>query len=203
MNERELKAYIAKQYQGIQPYQTVEFRGKIIHRGTERCWLSWENIEKLGIDWKGKKVLDVGSYFGFFSTKVLRSGAKEVVALDQKQDALAVCRTVLTANGFNNFQTIQRRLDETESRIPGGFDVTLVLNCLHHIKSASGDNFDAILGNLFSSAKEIVFEVNQTNIEDVKKIADKSGCELVKQIKSHRKNKTGSREILHFRMGSK
>lgn len=198
MKEQDLKTYINKQYEGCQPYQTVEFNGKIIHRGTERCWLSWENIQKLGIDWKGKRVCDIGSYFGYFSTKVLRSGAKEVVALDNREEILDVCRTVLKANGFDNFETIKRPLSKDEIRVPDGFDITLVLNCIHHIKTCSGDKFNLLLDNVFSSAKEIVFELNATNVQEVKEAAKRNSVKLVKDIQSHRKNPTGIRRILYF-----
>lgn len=198
MNEKELKAYIDEQYKGCQPYQTVEYNNKIIHRGTESCWASWANIQKLGIDWRDKKVCDIGSYFGYFSTKVLRAGAKELTALDNRDEILEVCRTVLKANGFNNFNTVQRALGKNEVRIPEGFDVTLVLNCLHHIKKCCEDSFDQLMDNLFNSTKSLVFEINANNVQEVKEAAKRNSAKLVKDIPSHRKNPTGQRRILYF-----
>ena len=191
MTKSELLKYIKKQYRGKQAYQTVEYKGEIIHRGTQRCWLSWDNIQKLGINWKNKTVLDVGSYFGYFSTKVLQAGARQTVALDQNEYLLDVYGTVLKANGFDNFQTIMRKLDETETSIPQGFDVTLVLNCLHHIKKFSGRSYVTILDGLLSSADELVFEVNSTEVPEIEKAARVPPI----VIASHRK----ARKILHFK----
>lgn len=196
MTESELLKYIKQQYKGKQPYQTVEYKGKIIFRGTQRCWLSWDNIQKLGIDWSGKKVLDIGSYFGYFSTKVLGAGASKVTAFDQNDYLVGVCKTVLEGNGFQNFQTIVRKLSETETTIPDGFDVTMVLNCLHHIKKNSGSKYKEILDGLFSSAKEIVFEINQTEVQDVDSAARSLSRTVVA---SHRPN----RQILYFKKDEK
>jgi 2-polyprenyl-3-methyl-5-hydroxy-6-metoxy-1,4-benzoquinol methylase len=191
MNQDELSQYIKGKYKGIQPYQTVEYNGKIIHRGTESCWLSWDNIQKFGINWNDKKVCDVGSYFGYFSTKVLRAGAAEVVAIDQNDQLLEVCATVLKANGFSNFRCLVNKFVNGIVMPNEHFDVLLVLNVLHHIKRDSGEGYQAILGSMFTSADELVFEINESEINDVVNAAQ---GRKETRIKSHRPQ----RWILHF-----
>ncbi len=192
MTKDELFKYIQQQYSGKQAYQTVEYKGEVIHHGTEKCWLSWENIQKLGIDWQNKKVLDIGSYFGYFSTKVLQQKAQSVVALDQNSGLLEVFSNVMIANGFTNYSTIVRKLNQESTDIPNGFDVTLVLNCLHHIKEASGSNYPILLKNILNSASDIVFEVNSSELADIKRETTEDKVDV---IDSHRPN----RKIVHVK----
>jgi 2-polyprenyl-3-methyl-5-hydroxy-6-metoxy-1,4-benzoquinol methylase len=200
MNKKEFTRYIQKQYRGKHPYQTVDYHHQRIHRGTERCWLSWENIQKLGVDWTGKRVCDIGSYFGYFSMKAFHAGASEIVAIDQNSYLLGVCSTVLRENGFSNFKCVVRKFREGVTEIPEGpFDVMMVLNVLHHIKKASKESYPEVLASMFTSAKELVFEINAAEIADVLAAAKKGRHKEIKRVKSHRKTQFGQRWVLYLK----
>lgn len=199
MNTQELVAFVEEHE--AQKYQTIELNGKIIRPGTEQCWKSWENICKFGINWADKFVCDVGCYFGYFSVQVLKFGAKKVLGIDQNEALLSVYREVLLSNGFKNIETFASLLGNGNVIPDREYDVVLVLNMLHHIQNnTTEEDYVEVLGSIFIDAKEVVFEINDNQIEQIKNIALENNFVLKKIVESHRNTTFGQRYLLHFRI---
>lgn len=178
-------------------YQTIEVDNKIIRPGGELCWKTWENICKFDIDWPDKFVCDIGCYFGYFSTKILRAGAKNVLGLDQDSLVLPVYTEVLKANGFENFETELLQLGNGNVVPNYNYDVLLALNMLHHVqKSTTNLEYIKVLNSIFMSAKKVIFEVNNNQIDQIKEVALENNFILKTTLKSHRV--AGTRSLLYF-----
>ena len=75
-----------------------------------------------------------------------------------------------------------------------------MLNYLHHLINEHGiDIFRNVLQDYFEHTKEIIFEVNEKEIEEIKKIAIYNDFKLEKKIESHRKTSFGNRWILYYK----
>jgi len=196
MNAEELIRFV-EQFEPGGKYQTIELNGEIIRPGDERCWKSWENICRLSIDWSNKFVCDIGCYFGYFSTKILRAGAKGVLGLDQDELVLPVYTEVLTSNGFKNFETMLLKLGDGNVVPNYDYDILLALNMLHHVqKSTTNSEYIKVLNSIFIATKEVIFEVNNNQIDQIKNSALGNNFILKNTFKSHRV--AGTRSLLYF-----
>ena len=80
------------------------------------------------------------------------------------------------------------------------FFLIFVLNYLHHIINSHGlEIFKKIVDSFFKNSKEVIFEVNEKEINDIKIIAKKNNFILNKKIESHRKTMFGNRWILYYK----
>ncbi len=78
-------------------------------------------------------------------------------------------------------------------------DILFALNYLHHLKNELGlDAFLNTLNSFFKNSKEIVFEINEPEIEYVENVAKNNNFILSHKIESHRKTSFGNRWILHY-----
>jgi 2-polyprenyl-3-methyl-5-hydroxy-6-metoxy-1,4-benzoquinol methylase len=197
MDAQELIAFV-EQYE-IQKYQTIELAGKIIRPGTEQCWKSWENICKFDINWLDKFVCDVGCYFGYFSIQVLKSGVKKVLGIDQNEALLSVYKKILSSNGFKNIETLVSLLGNGNVIPNHNYDIVLALNMLHHVRSGTTEEeYIKVLKSIFTATKEVLFEVNDNQLMQIKNTASENNFVLKKTIKSHRNTAVGQRYLLHF-----
>lgn len=90
------------------------------------------------IDLRGTKVLDVGGNTGYFSFEALDHGAREAVCYEGNPEHCEFMRVAARAFGKrlsvkNAYMTFDAPLEE------GHFDVSLVLNVLHHVGFDFGD----------------------------------------------------------------
>ena len=60
------------------------------------------------------------------------------------------------------------------------------------------DAFINTIDSFFKNSNEIIFEINEPEIEHVENIANKNNFVLSNKIESHRKTSFGNRWILHF-----
>jgi 2-polyprenyl-3-methyl-5-hydroxy-6-metoxy-1,4-benzoquinol methylase len=95
----------------------------------------WQFVNEF-VDFKGKKVLDVGGNTGFFSFESIEAGADEVYYYEGNtahakfvnQAATLLQQNILTTNQYVNFKDI----------LTGSpFDIALLFNVIHHL----GDDF--------------------------------------------------------------
>ena len=197
MNKWELMTFVGS-HEG-QAYQTIELDGEIIRYGDEKCWLSWENISKLNIDWKDKYVCDIGCYFAYFSLQILKSGAKKVLGIDRKELLLKVYREVLNSNNFSNFETRCIPLGNGNSLPDDNYDIIIALNMLHHVERATTPEFyNQVLESIFKNTKEALFEINDYQVNQISEVAQKFNFKLKGEVKSHRNTMYGQRYIMHF-----
>jgi len=136
-------------------YQSIEILDKQFE-GHTKSHLSWNNIQCMTI-WKDKRVLDIGTYHGYFAFKASGRGAKEVTGLEYHKDI---------------FENTKRIRDAKQA--PVGFllgdarekiwlperDITIVMNVYHYFKT-----FQQFADNIFNNTNEVIFEMNKEDIE--------------------------------------
>jgi tRNA (mo5U34)-methyltransferase len=94
----------------------------------------WQTIQKLlPPDLRGKTVLDVGCNAGFYSFEAKRRGADRVLGVDGQRQHV---RQGLFVRKVLGLDVEFRRLNvyELSPRKVGGFDITLALGLLYHLK---------------------------------------------------------------------
>jgi hypothetical protein len=75
-----------------------------------------------------------------------------------------------------------------------------VFNYLHHLKNELGlEAFKETINIFFKNANEIIFEVNENEMNDIQIEATNNNFKLMKQIESHRKTSFGNRVILYYK----
>lgn len=184
-------------FEKFEKYQTIEIDNEIVRPGAQKCWVTWENISGFNIDWSDKFVCDIGCYFGYFSTKVLRSRAKCVLGIDQNEDLLGVYKEVLLANGFENFETLTLKLGNGNIVPNNNYDISLAMNMLHHVRKVTTElEYIKVLNSIFVSTKAALLEVNNNQLNQIKNVASKNNFTLKNIAKSHRVG--GTRTILYF-----
>lgn len=127
------------QVDALEWFHSIDLGDGIVTPGTDA---SPAKLARLGLpdDLRGKTVLDVGAYDGFFSFAAERWGAERVLAVD----TLAWERG--DRSGWPCFQLAHRALDSrVETRrldvhdladaSPGRFDVVLCLGVLYHLRT--------------------------------------------------------------------
>ena len=55
---------------------------------------SWNNINKLNIDWTNKRVCDLGCFHSYFGIKAIKAGAKSVIGLDVTMAAIETSKII-------------------------------------------------------------------------------------------------------------
>jgi UDP-N-acetylglucosamine 2-epimerase len=158
-------------------------------KGYSQSYKTWDTIKDL-VQWKDKKVADIGCFHCYFSIKVAQSGAR-VTALDINTEVLEAakyindleCSVVEEIKEWNEFDGISE-----------DYDVTLCLNVLHHFKDIIG-GLDRI------KSKFAIFEVNRNLIEIIKE-----KFTILNQFDSHRIDSTSkTQRVILFceRIGNK
>jgi|GEM_PF-281538 len=147
-------------------YQDIEV---IDFKGYSDSVQTWENLKGI-IKWKGKKVIDLGTFHGYFAFKIEDEGGK-VLGLDNCPPALETSRLINEARGGK----VEFRYWVGGQAIPRA-DITLCLNVLHHFADK-----DLSLSKIKSSMA--IFEINRPDQETVEKYFK------VKEYPSHRQNR--------------
>ena len=78
----------------------------------------------------GKRVLDVGTYYGFYPIEALRRGAAAAVGVEPDPERFAVARKIASLYG-DAYQVLNARAEELALSEP--FDLVLFMNVLHHV----------------------------------------------------------------------
>ncbi|HEY69742.1 MAG TPA: methyltransferase domain-containing protein [Anaerolineae bacterium] len=149
-------------------YQDIELIDFI---GYTASYKTWDNIHSL-VDWRKKRVVDLGCFHGYFAFKVEDSGGI-AHGLDKSAAALTTARMINDLRGGKVVFTEW----EGGGRIPD-CDVILCLNVLHHF-----DDPEAALSMM--GARQAVFEINRDQMDAIRK-----HFKIVKEVDSHRRNRT-------------
>jgi ribosomal protein L11 methylase PrmA len=194
-------------------YQSIILENEYIRKGTESDFKTLEHILKL-TNFINKNILDLGCFNGYFCFQAINHGANKVVGIDINQPALDICRKLSIYNNYyqinNGELTLNKELyfykkdlgidnifDITTSQI----DLVLVLNVFHHIINSQGlEKAKKLLNDLFNNSKEIIFEVNEKELNDIETIANQNNFKLVGKVESHRKTMYGNRWILNYKI---
>lgn len=201
---------------GHSTYQSIVMDGKYLQRGSERDWITWSNVMKC-VNLKDKVVMDTGCFNGYFSFVALEQKPKQVIGIDHNQPAIDICNKICIYNNYHMYKDGQL-IDNTCPKgiqfhmrkigvnkifgpdiVKNPVDVIFAFNYLHHLKNELGHAvFREVIDSFFKNSKEVVFEINQNEIDDVKQIATKNGFKLNKNIESHRKTQFGNRFVQHY-----
>lgn len=153
-------------------YQDIEVLGII---GYSRSVLTWKRLEDI-IDWRGKKVLDIGCFHGYFSFKIEEMMAKEVIGLEKSTTVLETARQL--------GELVDSKVEFREWSGGDDFpkcDVILFLNVIHHF-----GNIDMQRKALekVSPGTQVIFEINQEQAPLVEEL-----FKTTKRLSSHRKGR--------------
>lgn len=153
-------------------YQTVEILDLV---GYSLSDLTWYNISDI-TNWKGKTVLDIGCFHGYFSFKIEQEGAKKVIGLERGTEVLVTTQMIRNiAKSKCEFREWTGGDDYPEC------DTILLLNVLHHF----GDmDFQKSALNKIPSETEVIFEINNDQLEMIKAL-----FVIKRTLKSHRKDR--------------
>lgn len=135
-----------------------------------------------------KRILDVGGNTGLFSFELLDAGADHVCLYEGNKIYAQFVETASNLMGYGNrMKVIKEYLTFTNELIFESYDVTLLLNVLHHV----GDDY----GNKKLSIKQAKIEM----LRSLNYLADKT-MYLILQIGFCWK---GNRNLLFFQRGTK
>lgn len=202
---------------GDKKYQSIVLDGEYIRKGTEQDWLTFENILKC-TSLKDKIVCDTGSFNGYFSFKSITEGAKKVICVDHNVPAINICKKLAIYNNMHLYkngqkqdvscelgiefyeQKIGRDIIFDNNKTTPKIDIIFVLNYLHHLKNELGETaFNDSVDSFFKNSKEVIFEINEKEIDDINILAVKNDFVLIKKIESHRKTMFGNRHIMYYK----
>lgn len=131
------------------PYQFMDIKG-VNNHGSTACIDTWKRIGY--IDYKDKRVLDLGCYAGYFCHRIKEAGASEVVGVDTPYITNIASDYAKLAGLDIKF----RGQDLDEFITDESFDIILLLNTLHHLRSP----FQA-LRKCFQFGKKVILEVEE------------------------------------------
>lgn len=115
--------------QGV-AYYSLDLTG--CHFPGERSWvLRWHEISKR-VDFRGKRVLELGCNLGLFSAFARRVGARECVGVDHDSEILEGARLVSKAlHVHNEFYQVDFDADESWEDRLRGFDLVIALSVVN------------------------------------------------------------------------
>ena len=206
-----------KNTSGHASYQTIDYKGTNIINGSERDYITMNNILKC-TSLNNKKIMDTGCFNGYFSFQCLKNGAEKVIGVDHNEPAINICNKIALYNNYHSWVMGSK----VNNSCPSGLhfylkkigvediftkeitdstklDVIFALNYLHHLKNELGyDSFMSVIDSFFKNANEVIFEINEPEMNDIESIAKKHNYILKNNIESHRKTSFGNRRILHY-----
>lgn len=134
-------------------YQSVPLPGGRQVPGKDRMTTA-EVVFRQGV--RGKSVLDIGTYYGFFPYEAIRRGASSAVGIEIDQARYGIARRIAELNG-GRYEIVHTSAEVY--RPSRRFDVVLALNLLHHVLDPVG--FVARLADLCSGTVVLEFRVPQ------------------------------------------
>ncbi|MBK6409428.1 MAG: class I SAM-dependent methyltransferase [Flavobacteriales bacterium] len=107
------------------------------------------------LDFRGKKILDIGANTGYFTFESIERGAQEVVSYEGSANHAEFLR--LSAETFRKNVKVRKEMLDFNTPIPDApFDIVLLLNVLHHV----GDDFGEPLPNVAAAQRKIIENLN-------------------------------------------
>ncbi len=148
-------------------YQDIEVLDFV---GYSESHKTWERIRGL-VDWKGKRVIDLGCFHGYFCFKAEDEG-DEAVGIDRSPPVLEIARAVNDLRGGR----VRFRQWVGGDDLPEG-DVVLCLNVLHHF----ADPPQAVSR---MACREAIFEIRK----DCRPAVERH-FEVLREVPSHREDR--------------
>ena len=153
----------------------------------ERPWLHrWHQVRK-GVDFSGKRFLELGCNMGLLSIHAKLSGAESCLALDRDADILQAARLAAQAFGavveFN--QADLNAMDQLEAQLgePGArFDIVSALSVMYWVKDK------ARMWRFLSRFSELLYEGHESESEAVQLLRN-AGFTNVKRLGTTERNR--------------
>lgn len=149
-------------------YQDIEI---INFKGYSESYKTWNIIKDL-VNWKGKDVVDLGCFQGYFSFKAEDAGAN-VIGLEKSETVLKTARWINKLRGGK----VKLRQWEGGELIPK-CDIVLCLNVLHHFPDP-----DKVIEMM--NCKKMIFEINKKDRPIVER-----HLKVIKTVRSQRVKRT-------------
>jgi 2-polyprenyl-3-methyl-5-hydroxy-6-metoxy-1,4-benzoquinol methylase len=146
--------------------------------GYTKSHKTWDNIKDL-VDWKGKKVADLGCFHSYFAFKAAKAGAI-VTGLDTSSEVLITSHFINEVEG--NIISLKQWTGGEE--VSSDFDITLCLNVFHYFADKKKS-----LQNIKS--KIVIFEVNQELVDIISEEFN-----IIKRLRSHRPDFKGIERVI-------
>jgi tRNA (mo5U34)-methyltransferase len=124
--------WIVKRIHAIDWYHIIEVAPGIVTPGRYNP-MPLLNTMGFPVDLRGKTVLDIGAYDGFFTFEAEKRGAKRVVALDRHpptHKGFALARELLGSKA----EYVEGSVYDLSPEVHGTFDVVLFLGVLYHLR---------------------------------------------------------------------
>lgn len=201
---------------GAKYYQSIILNGNYIRKGSEQDWLSFDNILKC-TSLKNKVICDTGCFNGYFSFRSITEGAKKVIGIDHNTAAINICNKIVVYNNLHLWENgkktdvscelgihfyehkIGKDVIFDDEKTTPNIDIIFALNYLHHLKNELGlEAFLNTVDSFFKNSREVIFEINENEINDISTLAIINNFILCNKIESHRKTSFGNRFILYY-----
>ncbi|MDD5590358.1 MAG: class I SAM-dependent methyltransferase [Dehalococcoidales bacterium] len=161
-------------------YQEIELPSGLQIPGYSDSNKTWERLNSI-IDFRGKDVLDLACFHGFFSFMVEETGAQNVVGVEINENAIEICRRIAW---IKNSKARFHQEDIVNLTAKHIYDIVLVLNVLHHIS-----DIPKALENIFRAGRLIVFEIPLTQETIITQYADRFNFKITAETNSHREGR--------------
>lgn len=159
------------------------------HPGVTDPQATWERIQKMGVDVKGKRVIDIGCCEGFTLHRVIEAGAAKALGLDSHEGRL---RNALKIAWLKQSPVDFLHFNIHFNSIMFANDMVLCLNMLHYT------SIHISLPRIFTPTREAIFEITNNQIPTVKRYAKEHRFEVAGE-RGGRKGRT----ILWFKRRTK
>lgn len=170
-------------------YQTIEYQDRVLVPGFTQSGLAWQNILKLGVEFKGKTLCDYGCMHGYYTFKTEEMGAAGV-GLDMDQGAVDLANHLAEAKGSGCHFMVY----DITTPLKQKYDIILALNVLHRT-----GKFELTTEIMFAHCNECILEVGESQLPVIIAEATRQGFKLMRNIPSHRTQSCiGPRRILHM-----
>ncbi|WP_137388682.1 methyltransferase domain-containing protein [Rhodoligotrophos defluvii] len=112
-------------------YQAIDLGGGLVTPGHDRSYLTDIIFSEPVV---GQRILDIGSFYGYFCIEALRRGASEAVGLDTNAERVRRATELADCVGLSP-EYLQEDFETWDSQ-GRQFDIVLCLNVLHHMYDA-------------------------------------------------------------------
>ncbi|HEX5122797.1 MAG TPA: DUF1698 domain-containing protein [Rhodanobacteraceae bacterium] len=85
-----------------------------------------------------RTVVDIACHQGWFSTKLAQMGAKDVLAIDARDEHVADATLIRDALGLRNMRVAQSDVHALTRDAYGTFDIVLMLGLIYHLENPVG-----------------------------------------------------------------
>jgi ribosomal protein L11 methylase PrmA len=133
-------------------YQTINLPFGRTIQGYERTNLTWSDVAR-SVDFRGKTVLDVGSYHAYCSFGAEDAGAVSVIGLDASPPAVDTANEIKKIWGYES-QFFVKNIDDWNP--VGHYDIVMCFNMIQYPKKTQ-----EVIHKLFQVGDIVIFEAHE------------------------------------------